>query len=87
MIEQKPLWADRQTVRRLYGISGHRLDEFSAHGLVRTAKLTPSRQGGRVFSVLDCERILDDLSSGREPSRAPSPRYRPTRRPNRRTRP
>ena len=84
MSKSKPLWANRQMVRRLYGVPEHRLDDLVHSGLVRSCKFAHSQQASRLFCVEDVERVLHDLAEGREPTRPPATRYRPTRHPTRR---
>ena len=84
MAKQKPFWANRQMIRRLYGVPEHRLDALVQSGLVRSCKFAHSQQASRLFCVEDVERVLHDLAEGREPQRPAPARYRPTRHPTRR---
>jgi hypothetical protein len=60
-------WQGRKDVQRVFGIDGHRLDDWVAKGFVRRAKLGEALQAKALFCASDIEDILLRISVGKTP--------------------
>jgi hypothetical protein len=68
---EKPVnrWLKKLHALQEFQIGERRLREWTDQGLIRSVKVGKQKQGRRLYSVADLERVLTDLAAGRTPRR------------------
>lgn len=66
-----------RAIRHAYGVSRDQLRAWHKKGFVRAAKFGPAQSATIVYSTMDLERLLEDLSAGRAPAVVVRPATRP----------
>ena len=60
-------WLHKQSMLASFPVGWRRLNDWTEQGLVRTVKLDDSKNGRRLYSAMDMERVLATLAAGRTP--------------------